>query len=460
MLIEEKTLLSVRENMQWFKNPPKIYFKYGILEKTLSDFVLEGLKRAFIVSDPMMLKMGYVDRVIRTLNKVGIECSVFTDVTPNPTKGCILEGVRAMQACQPDHIIGLGGGSPMDAAKVMRLLYEYPDVKIEDLYVRFLDIRKRINEFPYQYKKVKWSVMIPTTSGTGSEVTPFAVVTDETTPEHQKYPICSYSMTPTMAIVDSELCMTMPKTLTAHTGFDALVHAIESHVSVFATDYTKPLSLQAINMIFEYLPISYTQPDNIEARQKVHNASCIAGLAFSNAFLGICHSLAHKLGAAFEVPHGLANALIISQVVQFNGVRNPYKSTPFAQYKSYVADADYGYIADSVNYHLYDNSRNDGTTQTLIELLEALKGKLDIPKSIKECGVSEQEFLAKLDEMVVAAWDDQCTGTNPRSPLMDEIKQIYVNAYHGITDYDEQQVVVVDAALRAANKQEVKVAAK
>jgi len=423
-LINVKTVAERRENMLWFRVPPKIYHKYGCLPVALQD--LKGKKRAFIITDDILFGLGYVEKVTRILEPLGIDCECFHQVKPDPTLTTIYEGLDIMRAFKPDVIIGLGGGSPMDAAKIMWLLYEHPEVKFEGLALRFMDIRKRIYEFPNMGKKAIM-VAIPTTSGTGSEVTPFSVVTDDRT--GQKYPIADYALTPNMAIVDSELVMSMPKGLTAASGIDAVTHSIEAFVSVLSTDYTNGLALESLRILFKYLPAAYKNgTEDFHAREKVHDAACMAGMAFANAFLGICHSMAHKLGASFHVPHGVANALIINEVIKFNATDVPTKQAAFPQYEYPTAKARYARIAD---YLGLGGKTDDEKVDNLINAIEELKLELDIPASIKQCGVDEKAFLENLDRLSEQAFDDQCTGANPRYPLISEIKEIYLKAYYG-----------------------------
>jgi len=423
-LMNIKTIAERRENMLWFKVPPKMYFKYGCLPLALHE--LENKKRAFIVTDKFLFDSGYSEKVTSILENMGIDTEVFFDVEPDPSLNTVNKGVNIMNTFQPDVIIALGGGSPMDAAKIMWLMYEHPEVKFEGLALRFMDIRKRVYKFPELGKKASM-VAIPTTSGTGSEVTPFAVVTDNKT--GIKYPIADYELTPNMAIIDPELVMSMPKSLTANSGIDALVHAIEAYVSVFASEYTNGLSLEAIRLIFKYLKRSYDNgAEDQKAREKIHQASTMAGMAFANAFLGICHSMAHKLGSAFHIPHGLANALLINEVIKYNSSDNPIKQTAFPQYKYPLAKSRYAKIAD----HLKLPGKNDEEKiENLINEIEKLKKDIGIPNSIEKAGVDKKDFYAKLDEMSENAFDDQCTSTNPRYPLISEIKDIYIKSFEG-----------------------------
>ena len=423
-LVNVKTVARRRENMLWFQVPSRIYFKQNAITEGLKD--LAGKKRAFIVTDTFLYDNGYVTKVTKTLDKLGIQSEIFADVKPDPDLETIYKGLDILNVFKPDVIIALGGGSPMDAAKIMWLMYEQPLAKFSDLAMRFMDIRKRIYKFPQLGKKA-FFVAIPTTSGTGSEVTPFAVVTDEKT--GAKYPIADYELTPDMAIIDPDMVMHMPKTLTAFSGIDALVHAIEAYVSVMATDYTNGLCLEAIRIIFKYLPAAWAEgAANPKAREKMAYASTMAGMAFANAFLGICHSMAHKLGSAFHVPHGLANALLISDVIRFNAVEAPTKQAAFPQYKYPLAIERYARIAD---YLGLGGKTPADKGEKLIEAVEDLKKKIDIPANLKDAGVDEKAFMDTLDELSEMAFDDQCTGGNPRYPLVKEIAELYKKAYYG-----------------------------
>lgn len=423
-LLNIKTVAQRRENMLWFQVPPKVYFKYGCLQVALGD--LKGRKRAFIVTDRFLKDNGRVDTTIKALEDLDIKIETFADVEPDPTLSTARKGVERMNSFQPDVIIAIGGGSPMDAAKIMWLLYEHPEVSFEDVAMRFMDIRKRVFKFPELGRKALM-VAIPTTSGTGSEVTPFAVITDDRT--GNKYPLADYELTPDIAICDAELVMNMPKSLTAFGGIDALCHALEARVSIVASEYTNGMAMEAIRLLFKYLPVAYEQgaADQV-AREKVHHAATIAGMAFANAFLGICHSMAHKLGAAFHIPHGLANALLLEHVIRYNATNKPTKQGTFSQYKHPDAIFRYAYIADFLK--LGGNTEEE-KVEKLITAIAELKKKLNIPASIKEAGVDEKEFLARIDELSEMAFDDQCTGANPRYPLITEIKELYLNAYYG-----------------------------
>ncbi|TKF76018.1 bifunctional acetaldehyde-CoA/alcohol dehydrogenase [Vibrio kanaloae] len=425
-LINKKTVAKRAENMLWHKLPKSIYFRRGSLPIAMSD--LEGKKRAFLVTDRFLFNNGYADDVVSLLKAQGIEVQTFFDVEADPTLSVVEKGAEAMKSFQPDVILALGGGSPMDAAKIMWVMYEHPETHFEELAMRFMDIRKRIYKFPKMGQKAEL-VCITTTSGTGSEVTPFAVVTDDKT--GAKYPLADYEITPNMAIVDANLVMNMPKSLTAFGGYDAVTHALEAYVSVLANEYSDGQALQALKMLKEYLPSSYKNgaADPI-AREKVHNAATIAGVAFANAFLGVCHSMAHKIGAEFHLPHGLANALLISNVVRYNANDNPTKQTAFSQYDRPQARRRYAEVAD----HLGLSQVGDRTAQKIERLLtwlEELKVDLDIPLSIQSAGVNESDFIAKLDELAVEAFDDQCTGANPRYPLITELKEVLTTSYFG-----------------------------
>lgn len=425
-LINKKTVAKRAENMLWHKLPKSIYFRRGSLPIALTD--LDDKKRAFLVTDRFLFNNGYADEVVSILKAQGLEVQTFFDVEADPTLSVVEKGAEAMKSFQPDVILALGGGSPMDAAKIMWVMYEHPETHFEELAMRFMDIRKRIYKFPKMGKKAEL-VCITTTSGTGSEVTPFAVVTDDKT--GAKYPLADYELTPHMAIVDANLVMNMPKSLTAFGGYDAITHALEAYVSVLANEYSDGHALQALKMLKEYLPSSYHNgaADPI-AREKVHNAATIAGMSFANAFLGVCHSIAHKIGAEFHIPHGLANALMISNVIRFNANDNPTKQTAFSQYDRPQARRRYAEIAD----HLGLSQAGDRTAQKIERLLtwlDEVKKELDIPMSIQAAGVPEADFLAKLDALAVDAFDDQCTGANPRYPLITELKDVLLAAYYG-----------------------------
>ena len=425
-LINIKSIAERRENMLWFRVPEKVYFKYGCLPVALEELRDMGKKKALIVTDKVLFEMGYTNKVTDVLERNGIQFKIFSDVEPDPTLRCAKAGAKEMLDFNPDVIIALGGGSAMDAAKIMWVMYEHPEVRFEDLAMRFMDIRKRVYKFPTMGEKAMM-VSIATSAGTGSEVTPFAVITDENT--GVKYPLADYELTPDMAIVDAELMMTSPKGLTACAGIDVLVHSIEAYVSIMASEYTNGLALEAIRLVFKYLPDAYNEgTTNVKAREKMAHASCMAGMAFSNAFLGICHSMAHKLGAFHHLPHGMANSLLMSEVIRFNATDAPTKQAAFAQYKYPNAAWRYARIADHLG--LGGNSEAE-KVELLIKAIEKLQAKVNMPKTIKEAGVSETKFYETLDEMVEQAFDDQCTGANPRYPLMSELKEMYITAYEG-----------------------------
>ncbi len=423
-LLNYKTVAERRENMLWFRIPPKVYFKRGATDLALRE--LAGKKRAFIVTDRYLFNSGTVYNVTKVLEEIGVDYQIFFDVKPDPSISTINEALSMVKHYEPDVIIALGGGSPIDAAKIIWLMYEQPETSFEDIAMRFMDIRKRICSIPDLGKKAEM-VAIPTTSGTGSEVTPFAVITDDET--HIKYPIADYALTPNMAIIDPNFVDSMPAGLCSASGIDALTHAIEAYVSALATNFTNSNSLEAIKLIFRYLPRSFKEGKNDPiAKEKMHYASTIAGMAFANSFLGICHSMAHKLGSAFNIPHGVANALLINQVIKYNATDCPNKQCAFPQYKFPNAKAKYGQIADQLNLGGKDD---DEKVDLLIKAITKLKKEINIPLSIKEMGIAEKDFMAKLDELVELAFDDQCTGANPAYPLMKEIKQIYINAFKG-----------------------------
>ncbi|HIK27328.1 MAG: bifunctional acetaldehyde-CoA/alcohol dehydrogenase [Oscillatoriaceae bacterium SKW80] len=424
-LLNIKTVTERRENMLWFRIPPKIYFKYGCLAMALGD--LKGKKRAFIVTDKPLFDLGITDKVTDVLDELGIKHEVFYEVEPDPTLATVNKGLANINIFQPDVIIAIGGGSPMDAAKIMWLMYEHPETEFEGVAMRFMDIRKRVYELPPLGAKAIM-VAIPTTSGTGSEVTPFAVVTDERT--GIKYPLADYALTPNMAIVDPELVMNLPKKLTAYSGIDALTHALEAYVSVCASEFTNGLALEAIRLLFKYLPSAYKNGAlDPKAREKVHYAATMAGMAFANAFLGICHSMAHKLGSTFHLPHGLANALLISHVIRYNATDAPLKQAIFPQYKYPNAKWRYARIAD---YLGLGGKTEEEKVEKLIEAIENLKRELDIPLTIKEALSGDDKiFYEQVEKMAEQAFDDQCTGSNPRYPLIRDLKELYTLAYCG-----------------------------
>lgn len=424
-LLNYKTVAERRENMLWFKVPPKVYFKRGATDLALRE--LAGKKRAFIVTDRYLFNSGTVYNVTKVLEEIGVDYQIFFDVKPDPTIETINDALAMVKTYEPDVIIALGGGSPIDAAKIVWLMYEQPETVFDDIAMRFVDIKKRICSIPDLGKKAMM-VAIPTTSGTGSEVTPFAVITDEKT--HYKYPIADYALTPNMAIIDPNFVDSMPQGLCAASGVDALTHALEAYVSVLATNFTNSPALEATKLIFRYLPRSYNggKEDPI-AREKMHYASTLAGMAFSNSFLGLCHSMAHKLGAMYNIPHGVANAMLINQIIRFNANDKPTKQALFPQYKFPNAKAKYGQIADELNL---GGKNDDEKIDLLVNAITQLKKDINLPLSIKDFGVSEKLFMENLDVLVEQAFDDQCTGANPAYPLMSEIKEIYIKAFKGI----------------------------
>ncbi len=435
-LINKKIVAKRQENMLWHKIPSSVYFRRGCLVEAVKE--LKGKQRALIVTDRFLFTHGHVDEVVRLLRNEGIDVDVFSEVDADPTLKDVRKGVEKCKYFNPDVIVAFGGGSPMDAAKIMWVMYEHPEVNFKDLALRFMDIRKRIYKFPKMGSKAQF-VAIPTTSGTGSEATPFAVVTDDVT--GMKYPLADYELTPDIAIVDANLVMDMPKSLTAAGGIDAVTHALEAYVSVMANEYSDGQALMALKLLRQYLPAAYKEgADNPLAREKVHNASTIAGIAFANAFLGVCHSMAHKLGAAFHLPHGLANGLLIANVIRYNANNNPTKQTAFSQYDRPKARARYAEIADHLGL---GGARTGNKLDNLIKWIEELKTDLEIPASIQAAGIAESDFLAKLDELAVEAFDDQCTGANPRFPLISEIKQLLLDSYYGrpfVESYDRPEV--------------------
>ena len=426
-LINIKTIAERRENMLWFRAPEKVYIKKGCLPVALSELKeILNKKKVFIVTDSFLYKNGYTKCITDKLDEMEIKHTTFFEVEPDPTLASAISGAKAMKEFEPDCIIALGGGSAMDAAKIMWVLYEHPEADFMDMAMRFMDIRKRVYTFPKMGEKA-YFIAVPTTAGTGSEVTPFAVITDEKT--GTKYPLADYELMPKMAIVDPDLMMNAPKGLTAASGIDAVTHAIEAYASMLATDYTDGLALKALKIIFEYLPRAYDNGQNdIEAREKMANAATMAGMAFANAFLGVCHSMAHKLGAFHHLPHGVANALLINEVIKFNSEEVPPKMGTFSQYEYPHTLLRYAEIAD---YLGLGGNTNEEKVNNLIKAIEDLKEKLGIKKSIKDYDIKEKDFLDRLDEMVEQAFDDQCTGANPRYPLMEEIKNMYLNAYYG-----------------------------
>ena len=426
-LINIKTVAERRENMLWFRAPEKVYFKKGSLPVALDELkTVMGKKRAFIVTDNFLFSHGYTKPITDKLDSMGIEHTTFFNVEPDPTLRSAKDGAKEMVLFKPDVIIALGGGSAMDAGKIMWVLYEHPEADFRDMAMRFSDIRKRIYTFPKMGEKA-YFVAIPTSAGTGSEVTPFAVITDEES--GVKYPLADYELMPDMAIIDADMHMTAPKGLTAASGIDAVTHALEAYASMMATDYTDGLALRALKMIFEYLPRAYDngQTDAI-AREKMANAATLAGMAFANAFLGVCHSMAHKLGAYHHIAHGVANALLIDEVIRFNAKEVPAKMGTFPQYDHPHTLRRYAEVSE---YLGFKGNSDEESLENLIKGIDALKERVGIRKTIADYNVSEEDFLRTLDEMVENAFDDQCTGANPRYPLMSEIKQMYLNAYYG-----------------------------
>ena len=426
-LMNIKAVAERRENMYWYKVPQKIYFKRGALQQALAE--LQDKKRAFIITDKTMEQLGHVRTVADELENLNIKLRVFSDVIPDPDIENVHKALEMARAWQPDLIIALGGGSAIDAGKMVWLMYENPDTSFEDIAMRFMDIRKRIYAAGPMGKKATM-VAIPTTSGTGSEVTPFTVITDEKS--GTKYAITDYQLTPDMAIIDPEFVLHMPKTLTAYSGLDVLTHAIEAYTSVFSTNFTEGQALEAARLVFKYLESSYKNgAKDINAREKMHYAATIAGMAFANAFLGLCHSMAHKLGAMYHVPHGLANALLLSYVIDFNATDKPTKQGLFPQYKYPFVKGRYAKIVDYLEPDNKFKADKDAKVQHLINKIEKLKRALNIPKSIKEFGIAEKDFLKNVDKLSEMAFDDQCTGGNARYPLISEIKELYLKAYYG-----------------------------
>ena len=425
-LLNIKTVAERRENMLWFRAPEKVYFKKGCMPVALDELKhVMDKKRAFIVTDSFLYMNGYTKPITDKLDELGIVYQCFSDVQPDPTLANAQAGAKAMTAFKPDVIIALGGGSAMDAGKIMWVMYEHPEVDFQDMAMRFIDIRKRVYTFPKMGEKA-YFVAIPTSSGTGSEVTSFAVITDQET--GVKYPLADYELMPDMSIVDADNMMSQPKGLTSASGVDVLTHALEAYASVMATDYTDGLALKAMKNVFEYLPRAYENGNDVEARCKMADASCMAGMAFNNAFLGVCHSMAHKLGAFHHIPHGVANALLISMVVEYNAAECPRKMGTFSQYQYPHTMARYAECARFVGIQAKDDAE---AVQKLIAKIEELKEKVGIKKTIADYGVDEKYFLETLDDMCEKAFDDQCTGANPRYPLISEIKDMFLRAYYG-----------------------------
>ena len=426
-LLNIKTVAERRENMLWFRTPEKVYMKRGCLPVALEELKnVMNKKRVFIVTDTFLYENGYTKVVTDKLDEMGIVHETFFNVAPDPTLACAKEGAKLIDAFKPDCIIAIGGGSAMDAAKIMWVLYEHPEVDFLDMAMRFMDIRKRVYTFPKMGEKA-YFIAVPTSAGTGSEVTPFAVITDETT--GQKYPLADYELLPKMAIVDADMMMNAPKGLTSASGIDALVHSIEAYVSMMATEFTDGLAIEAIKTIFEYLPRAYEEGANDPiAREKMANAATMAGMAFANAFLGICHSMGHKLGAYHHLPHGVTVGLVLDEVMRFNAEEVPTKMGTFPQYEYPHALRRYAEIADSLNL---GGNTDQEKLERLINKIDELKERVGFKKTIKDYGISEEDFLSTLDEMSEKAFDDQCTGANPRYPLISEIKEIYLKTYYG-----------------------------
>ena len=434
-LINIKTVAERRQNMLWFRAPEKVYIKKGCLPVALDELKnVMGKKRAFIVTDSFLYHNGYTKPIADKLDEMGIVHTTFFDVAPDPTLASAKEGAEQMKAFQPDCIIALGGGSAMDAGKIMWVLYEHPEADFMDMAMRFIDIRKRVYTFPKMGEKA-YFIAIPTSAGTGSEVTPFAVITDEKS--GVKYPLADYQLLPNMAIIDPDFHMSAPKGLTAASGIDAVTHALEAYASMMATDYTDGLAIQALKGIFEYLPRAYDNGQtDIEAREKMANCATMAGMAFANAFLGVCHSMAHKLGAFHHLPHGIANALMIEEVLRFNAAEAPAKMGTFSQYDHPHTLARYAEVSRALGF----GGKNDKESlENLINAINALKERVGIKKTIRDYGIDEKDFLDRLDAMTEQAFDDQCTGANPRYPLMSEIKQMYLNAYYGNKHFTEEE---------------------
>lgn len=433
--------------MLWFRAPEKVYIKKGCLPVALDELsTVLHRKRAFVVTDSFLYRNGYTKPITDKLDQMGIQHTTFFDVAPDPTLTSAKEGTAQMRTFEPDCIIALGGGSAIDAAKIMWVMYEHPEVDFMDMAMRFIDIRKRVYTFPKMGEKA-YFIAVPTSAGTGSEVTPFAVITDEET--GIKYPLADYELMPDMAIIDTDFHMSAPRGLTAASGIDAVTHALEAYASVMATDYTDGLALQALKTIFTYLPRAYDngQTDTV-AREKMANAATMAGMAFANAFLGVCHSMAHKLGAFHHLPHGIANALMIEEVLRFNAAEAPAKMGTFSQYDHPHTLARYAEVADALQL---GGKTDTEKLENLIAAVNRLKERVGIKKTIRDYGIDEQDFLNRLDEMTEQAFDDQCTGANPRYPLMREIRQMYLNAYYGDRHFTEQPMPSPAAPARTGN---------
>lgn len=454
-LINIKTVAERRQNMLWFRAPEKVYIKKGCLPVALDELKnVMGKKRAFIVTDSFLYHNGYTKPITDKLDEMGIVHTTFFNVAPDPTLASAKEGAEQMKAFQPDCIIALGGGSAMDAGKIMWVLYEHPEADFMDMAMRFIDIRKRVYTFPKMGEKA-YFIAIPTSAGTGSEVTPFAVITDEKS--GVKYPLADYQLLPNMAIIDPDFHMSAPKGLTAASGIDAVTHALEAYASMMATDYTDGLAIQALKVIFEYLPRAYDNGQtDIEAREKMANAATMAGMAFANAFLGVCHSMAHKLGAFHHLPHGVANALMIEEVLRFNASEAPAKMGTFSQYDHPHTLARYAEVARALGL---GGKSDEESLENLIKAVNALKERVGIKKTIRDYNIDEKDFLDRLDAMTEQAFDDQCTGANPRYPLMSEIKQMYLNAYYGNKHFTEEEKPTAADFKAADSKSKTKKAA-
>ena len=451
-LINIKTVAFRRENMLWFRSPDKVYIKKGCLPVALAELkTVLGKKKAFIVTDSFLYKNGYAKPITDRLDEMGIAHTEFFDVAPDPTLACAKAGAAAMRSFEPDCIIALGGGSAMDAAKIMWVLYEHPEVDFEDMAMRFSDIRKRVYTFPKMGERA-YFIAVPTSAGTGSEVTPFAVITDEKT--GVKYPLADYELLPNMAIIDTDFHMSAPRGLTAASGIDAVSHCLEAYASMMATDYTDGLALRSLSMIFKYLPRAYENGQtDVEAREKMANAATMAGMAFANAFLGVCHSMAHKLGAFHHLPHGIANALMLEEVLRFNASEAPQKMGTFPQYDHPHTLERYAEVAD---YLGLGGDTDEEKLEALINAINELKKKIGIKDTIRDYGIDENDFLARLDEMTEQAFDDQCTGANPRYPLMSEIRQMYLNAYYGSEHFREPAMPLDRSELKSRDADSVR----
>ncbi|KAF7458303.1 bifunctional acetaldehyde-CoA/alcohol dehydrogenase [Cryptosporidium felis] len=438
-LLNYKQVVQRRDHISWFKVPPAIYFNRGCLQEALQDLKEVNLQKAFIITDRVMVDLGFVDSLVEGLKSVGVASEMYAEVPPEPDVETVKDIVKRLNVSKPDCLIGFGGGSPMDASKLVRLMYEHPSVKWNEVVTRFMDIRKRIVKLPPGGSKIQKFICIPTTSGTGAEMTPFAVITDNQT--GIKYPIASYKLTPDMAIVDANFVLSMPRFLAAATGLDALTHALEAFVASYASEYTDGLCIQAMRLIFEHLPSSVNNGE-VAAREAIHNASSIAGMAFSNAFLGICHALAHQLGAQMHIPHGIANAILLPHIVAYNASNRPTKQTILSQYKCPIAKNRYAKLVDALGLNsekTFENGLDQESIKIriLVEGIQNLKRALNVPMCVKDYGTNEELYMSRLDSMSVNALDDQCVGANPRFPLLSEIKQLYIDAYTGFVRYPE-----------------------